>query len=123
MAKGYANLDTDMPAVARATGGTTQDLTYYKPYFEKGNVSQLVVLSIFILGVIITFAAPEGSNTSEFGEYVMSFGLFGFAGVFSPVRASVLSGHATKAMRGFLSRLNRAKQQAMSAFRQLPACN
>lgn len=61
------------------THGTTEDYeVFYKPWCDKGNVGIYLNLVVMVIGLILTFGTKGIS--SDVGKYVLSFGLFGFAG-------------------------------------------
>lgn len=54
-----------------------------KPWLNVGDLSNLATFCVFVVGIVLSmfiFPQSENSPASKASEYVLSFGLFGFAG-------------------------------------------
>lgn len=57
---------------------------YRKAFFDKGNISLMVTFSVMCLGLILVMSVDESKvKDITFEKYILSFGLFGFAGGFT----------------------------------------
>jgi len=74
----HANADND----AEAANPQAEMGDYVKAYIDKGNVS-LAITSVFMLLGFILVNGPDNPKDITYEKYVLSFGLFGFAGGFT----------------------------------------
>ncbi|KAJ5070458.1 hypothetical protein M0811_10930 [Anaeramoeba ignava] len=53
---------------------------WIRPRFNKGFLSNLTSFTIFLIGLIIRASSQTHTNSNKAGRYILSMGLFGFAG-------------------------------------------
>eukprot|EP00039_Didymoeca_costata_P033334 m.41903 g.41903 ORF g.41903 m.41903 type:complete len:286 (+) comp9822_c0_seq1:206-1063(+) len=66
------------PKVESHTNGEDDYEIFYKAYCEKGNIGLYINLVVMMIGIIMTYTAD--GIVQDIGVFVLSFGLFGFAG-------------------------------------------